>query len=73
MITVLKRIKIGQNSGGQKGQKVKILEMTTSLYTIIELISDYCLGCGASLKGKPTIKGKFWQIVDIPPIKAIYI
>jgi len=62
----------GKKPGGQKGRKGKTLEMTASPDTIIELTPDYCRGCGASLKGKPAIKGKSRQIVDIPPIKVIY-
>jgi transposase len=65
------RTSSGKKPGGQKGRKGKTLEMTVSPDTIIELTPDYCRGCGASLKGKLAIKGKFRQIVDIPPIKAI--
>jgi transposase len=62
----------GKKPGGQKGRKGKTLEMTASPDTIIELVSDYCRGCGASLQDRPKIKGKSRQIVDIPPIKAVY-
>jgi len=61
----------GKNPGGQKGRKGKTLEMTASPDTIIELVSDYCRGCGASLQDRPAVKGKSRQIVDIPPIKAV--
>ena len=58
--------------GGQKGRKGKTLEMTAFPDVIIELQPDYCNNCGSSLQDRPPIKGKSRQIVDIPPIKAIY-
>lgn len=66
------RLPSGKKPGGQKGRKGKTLEMTASPDTIIELVSDYCRGCGTSLQDRPAVKGKSRQIVDIPPIKAVY-
>lgn len=56
--------------GGQKGRKGKTLEMTASPGTIIELASDYCRGCGASLQGQRSKENP--QKVDVPPIKDGY-
>ena len=66
------RLPSGKKPGGQKGRKGKTLEMTASPDTIIELVSDYCRVCGTSLQDRPAVKGKSRQIVDIPPIKAVY-
>ena len=62
----------GKKPGGQKGRKGKTLEMTAFPDTIIKLMPDYCRSCGSSLEEKFPLKGKSRQIVDIPPIKAIY-
>lgn len=62
----------GKSVGGQKGREGKTLEMTTTPDKIIELQPDYCISCGASLQDKMATKEQSRQIVDIPPIKAIY-
>jgi transposase len=62
----------GKNPGGQKGRKGKTLELKAFPDVVIELQPGYCNNCGASLQDRPSIKGKSRQIVDIPPIKAIY-
>jgi transposase len=62
----------GKKPGGQKGRKGKTLEMTASPDVVIELQPGYCNSCGASLQDRSLIKGKCRQIVDIPPIKAVY-
>jgi transposase len=62
----------GKKSGGQMGRKGKTLEMTSTPDKIIELHPDYCNSCGASLKELSAIKEQVRQIIDIPPIKAVY-
>lgn len=58
--------------GGQKGREGKTLEMTATPDKIVELQPDYCNGCGASLQDKIATKERSRQIIDIPPIKAIF-
>lgn len=62
----------GKSVGGQKGRDGKTLEMTATPDKIIELQPDYCNGCGASLQDKIATKERSRQIIDIPPIKAIF-
>jgi len=62
----------GKKPGGQKGRKGKTLEMTAFPDGVIELRPDYCNNRGSSLHNWLPIKGKSGQIVDIPPIKAVY-
>ena len=62
----------GKSVGGQKGREGKTLEMTAVPDKIIELQPDYCNGCGASLQDKIATKERSRQIIDIPPIKAIF-
>jgi transposase len=62
----------GKKLGGQLGRKGKTLKMTATPDKIIELHPNYCRSCGSSLiEVKPT-KEQYRQIVDIPPIKAIF-
>lgn len=58
--------------GGQPGRKGKTLEMVTNPDKIVELHPVYCSSCGNSLKNIEGVKGGSRQIVDIPPIKALY-
>jgi len=62
----------GKKPGGQLGRKGGTLEMTSNPDQIIELIPQYCNTCGLSLKEVVAIKEKTRQIVDIPPIKAVW-
>jgi len=58
--------------GGQKGRKGKTLEMTAHPDEIIELVPDYCTSCGNALQDFSPQKEQSRQIVDIPPIKAVF-
>jgi transposase len=58
--------------GGQPGRKGKTLEMVAEPDKIVELHPDHCRGCGNSLENIEGVRGRSRQIVDIPPIKAIY-
>lgn len=62
----------GKKPGGQLGRKGKTLEMTSTPDQIIELHPDYCNSCGSSLKELLATKEQARQIIDIPPIKAVY-
>lgn len=58
--------------GGQKGRQGKTLEMSKNPDVIVDLEPERCTGCGASLGEVPATKEQSRQVVDIPPIKAIY-
>ena len=58
--------------GGRPGRKGKTLEMAATPDKIVELRPDYCRSCGSSLKNMEAVKDRSHQIVDIPPIKALY-
>ena len=62
----------GRKPGGQKGREGKTLEMSANPDVVIKLQPDYCTMCGASLQEMPPIKQNSRQVVDIPPIKAVY-
>ncbi len=46
--------------------------MTATPDDIIELRPGYCRGCGASLENVPAVMEGSRQIVDIPPVKAVW-
>ncbi len=58
--------------GGQKGRDGKTLEMTKNPDQVIELYPDYCRSCGSSLQDFNSTKEQSRQVVDIPPVKAVY-
>lgn len=62
----------GKKPGGQPGHKGRTLEMTSTPDHIIDLIPDYCNNCGSSLGKVISVKERTRQIVDIPPIKAVW-
>ncbi len=62
----------GRKPGGQSGREGKTLEMVAIADQIIEIIPDYCHCCGESLHDLPGQKQGSRQVVDIPPIKALY-
>jgi len=62
----------GNKVGGQQGHEGNTLEMTKTPDKIIKLIPDYCNRCGASLHIQECQAIEMRQVVDIPPIKAIY-
>lgn len=63
----------GKKPGGQKGREGKTLEMTSTPDKIVELYPNYCRSCGSSLDKELAIKEQSRQVIDIPPIKAIFI
>lgn len=62
----------GKKPGGQLGHKGRTLEMTPNPDHIFDLHPDYCSDCGSSLENRQAFKEKSRQIVDIPPIKAVW-
>jgi len=58
--------------GGQTGRKGKTLEMVDHPDRIIEILPEYCQCCGESLIEASKIKQAARQVVDIPPVKAIF-
>lgn len=62
----------GRKPGGQLGRQGKTLEMTKTPDQIVELHPDSCRKCGSSLARVPSIKSHSRQVVDIPPIKAVF-
>lgn len=62
----------GKSPGGQLGRQGKTLEMISTPDEIVELHPDYCKSCGSSLRELPASKEQSRQIIDIPPIKAVY-
>lgn len=62
----------GKKPGGQKGREGKTLEMIATPDKIVELQPDYCNNCGLSLSEESATKKQSRQIIDIPPIKAVF-
>jgi transposase len=62
----------GKKPGGQLGRVGKTLEMSVDPDEIVVLIPSYCKACGESLNHIEGIKDKSRQIVDIPPVKAVF-
>lgn len=62
----------GKKPGGQAGHKGRTLEMTSKPDRTIDLVPDYCDNCGLSLAHEIARIHKKRQIVDIPPIKAVW-
>ncbi len=46
--------------------------MTATPDVVIDLKPKFCDSCGLSLEGLPATKERFRQVVDIPPIKAVW-
>lgn len=66
------RIASGKSVGGQIGSEGKTLLMCTTPDQIIKLEPTFCSNCGTSLESQFGIKKQVRQLIDIPPIKAIY-
>lgn len=62
----------GRKPGGQPGHKGRTLEMTCAPDEVIELRPGYCRDCGSSLAGAPLTRERTRQIVDLPPIRAVW-
>lgn len=62
----------GKKPGGQSGHKGKTLEMTAFPDIVIDLEPGHCRNCGSSLEHVPSVREGARQVVDIPPIKAVW-
>ena len=62
----------GKKVGGQQGHDGHTLQMSETPDEIVTLTPDYCNHCRASLQMKDCQDLEMRQVVDIPPIKAIY-
>jgi transposase len=62
----------GNKVGGQPGRKGCTLEMTAFPDNVVELYPEFCCNCGFSLENVQAILDKSRQIVDIPPINAVW-
>lgn len=62
----------GRKRGGQPGHKGHALEMTQTPDEIIEHMPHYCQECGEGLCHVPSLMTERRQVVDLPPIHAIY-
>jgi transposase len=67
------REKSGRKPGGQQGHKGTTLTMVEVPDKIEKLIPDYCNCCGKDLRGIEAILDSKRQVVELPPIKPIYI
>lgn len=67
------REKSGRKPGGQEGHKGITLTMVEMPDKIEKLIPDYCNCCGKDLREIEAILDSKRQVVEIPPIKPIYI
>ncbi len=67
------RVKSGRKSGGQKGHKGRTLHQRENPDEIHKLVSNNCSRCGEllSTEGQKLLLKR--QIIEIPPIKPIYI
>lgn len=63
----------GKRPGGQNGHKGSTLIMTETPDEIHKLIPDYCNHCGKELTDIVAQLESKRQIVEIPPVKPIYI
>lgn len=66
------RKRSGKKPGGQPGHKGRTLEMTATPDNIVDLYPDFCHDCGTSLENTQAVFDKSRQIVDIPPINAVW-
>lgn len=62
----------GKKPGGQPGRKGNTLKMTADPDKVIDLRPDYCHDCGSSLADVPPVVDRIRQVVDIPPIRAVW-
>ena len=63
----------GKKPGGQPGHEGKTLEMTSAPDVIMEHNPLYCNQCGLDMHHLPSEMVERRQVVEIPPIKPVYI
>lgn len=62
----------GKKPGGQLGRQGNTLKMVAKPDNVVSLIPHYCRSCDHDLQAATAIKLQSRQVVDIPPIQAIY-
>jgi len=67
------REKSGRKPGGQEGHAGTTLTMVEAPDKIEKIIPDYCNCCGKDLREIEAILDSKRQVVELPPIKPIYI
>lgn len=67
------REKSGKKPGGQEGRNGVTLQMTDTPDKIEKLIPNYCNKCGKDLSEIEAVFHSKRQVVELPPIKPIYI
>ena len=67
------REKSGKKPGGQQGHKGATLQMSDTPDEIRKLSPDYCNECGADLSQMEVQYQDRRQVVELPPIKPLYI
>ena len=67
------RTQSDKKSGGQVGHKGETLQMSPNPDQIEPLLPTVCSGCSHSLEGQKALQIGRRQVVDLPPIKPIYI
>ena len=63
----------GKKPGGQPGHEGKTLEMTSAPDVIVAHNPLYCNQCGLDMRHLPSEMVERRQVVEIPPIKPVYI
>ena len=71
--TISLRVPSGKKSGGQVGHTGHSLQMVDTPDEIIDHTPDVCECCGESLANVESASFTRRQIVDIPPVKPLYI
>lgn len=66
------RISSGKKPGGQAGHEGKNLEMKAIPDIVISHVPNICNQCGEDLTDKEAILEGTRQVIDIPPVKALY-
>ena len=66
------REKSGKKPGGQAGHEGSTLRMAETPDHIVTLAPEFCTSCGFALAGITASSCESRQVVDIPPIKAVY-
>jgi len=66
------RIRSGKKPGGQLGHEGKTLEIKAVPDQIIQHIPQFCNCCGKDLYDREATLQERRQVVDIPPVKAVY-
>ncbi|WMJ74157.1 IS66 family transposase [Cytophagaceae bacterium ABcell3] len=67
------RTKTGKKTGGQPGHKGSTLKMTDNPDQVVKHTPSLCDCCGEDISDKEEVLKEKRQVVDIPPIKPVYV